>query len=86
MIPEILNNSLYGEILILFLIVAYIFMRFVQRRFQKNQNLDNMEFWIYYNLVDYYKFHGYPYPEIRAKKEVEEIKKNKDIECNLQPK
>ena len=86
MIPDIINNSLYWELILAFLIVAYIFMRWVQRRFQKMENMDNMEFWIYYNLVDYYKFHGYPYPEIRAKKELQEIIKNKNIECNLEPK
>lgn len=85
MINDIINNSLYGEIILMFLGFAYIFMRFAQKKFQKREKLNNMEFWVYYNLVDFYKFNGYPYPEISAKNMIKIIINMKNKECGLKP-
>jgi hypothetical protein len=83
MFTSIINNSLYGETLLIFIVIAWFFMRYVQRKTQKNHGLNNFEFWVYYNLVDFYKFNGYPYPEMRAKEEIIGIMEKRDKECNL---
>lgn len=70
-----------AEIILAFIITWYFFMRFVQKRTQKKYWLNNFEFWVYYNLVDYYKFNGYPYPEKRAKEEIDLIIERKNEEC-----
>jgi len=76
MINSILNNARYGEILWLFVVFAWFFMRLFQRRTQKKLWYTNMEFWVYYNLIDVFKDLWYPYAELRASEEIKNIKKN----------
>lgn len=83
MIKDIIYNSLYGEILVIFIIFAYIFMRIIQRRMQKVMGWNNFEFWVYRGLEDFYKFNNYPYPNDKAKKVTKLIIKSKNRECNL---
>lgn len=75
MINNLINNSLYWELLLLFIVFAWFFMRLFQRKTQKKLWYTNMEFWVYYNLIDLYKDLGYPFAEKRASEEMIKIKK-----------
>ena len=85
MINDIINNSLYWEIILALILFYYIALRIAQRKQQKREGWNNFEFWIYFNLVDYYKFNWYPYPEINAKNTLRIVINMKDEECGLKP-
>lgn len=82
MINNIVNNSLFGEIILLFIFFAYIFIRIMQRKIQKREKWNNFESWLYFNLIDLYKYNWYPYPEIRARDEVNNIALRIKKECS----
>ena len=62
---------------------AYFWLRFCQRKIQKINGWNNFEFWVYYNLIDYYKYNHYPFPEEKAKQEINLIIKRLKEECNI---
>lgn len=64
-----------------FLIFWYIIRRLMQKRFQKKVWLNNFEFYVYREFVDYFKFNGYPYPEKRAFEEINIFKNKIKKEC-----
>lgn len=72
----------WAETILLFIVVWWFWMRLIQKISQRKFWLNNFEFWIYYNLVDYYKFNWYPDPEKRAKIEIDLIIERKKEECN----
>lgn len=81
MINDLVLNSLYGEIILAFVLFYWLVLRIMQRKVQKREKWNNMEFWVYYNLIDFYKFNGYPYPEMKAKEELNYIIIKKNEEC-----
>jgi len=83
MIQNIINNSLYGEMILLFLMVAYMFMRIIQRKKQKQMGWNNFEFWVVFNLTDYFKFLWYPNPWERAEQELKRIQEDVREECGI---
>jgi len=82
MINDLLNKWHFSDILLLFLLCAYIFMRIIQRKHQKQKWRNNFEFWLVYNLHDYFKNLWYPNPWERAERELQQIKENVKQECN----
>jgi len=83
MLMDIINNSLYGEMLWLFVIFAWFMMRIIQRRVQKNLWYDNFEFWVFFNLRDLYKDLWYPDFEQRSILEMKKIKEWIKKDCNI---
>ena len=81
MLIDIINNSLYGEILWLFVIFVWFIIRVFQRKIQKSLWYNNFEFWVFYNLRDLYKELWYPDFEQRAILEMKKIKEWIKKEC-----
>lgn len=74
---NILNFNNIWEIILIIILLYYFALRVAGKRLQKKEGWNNFEFWAYYHLIDLYKFYGFPYPERRAKIEINKIIKNK---------
>ena len=61
------------ELVLVTVVLFYLSFRVLGRIEQKRMWLDNFEWWTYRGLVDMYKNQGYPYPEIEAKKKINQI-------------
>ena len=61
------------ELVLATVVLFYLSFRVLGRMEQKRMWLDNFEWWTYRGLVDMYKNQGYPYPEIEAKKKINQI-------------
>ena len=74
MMDNILNINNVAEVLLWFLIFNYIAIRLVWKSRQKKLNLNNFEYWVYYNLGDLYKYNWYSNPSKEAIKTINYIK------------
>lgn len=74
MINDILSGDFIAEIILWFIIFAYISMRIKARLFQKTVWLSNLEYWAFYNLADLYKDNWYPNPTEEALLTINNIK------------